>query len=68
MKYWYALQVNEDDNDWGQGTYDMDEAIRIAKERNYYRIAVIDEGIDPFAMEEGNDPLCIRELINGEDF
>lgn len=65
--YWYALQVNKDDIDWGDGTYDKGEAIRIAKERNYYRIAIIDEGIDPKGIEH-NSPLCIGELINGEDF
>lgn len=59
MEYWYAWQVDENDNDWGSGTYDKDEAIRKAKERNYKRIAVI---------EEGNDPICVEELINGEDF
>jgi hypothetical protein len=67
-KYWYALQKREDDNDWGTGTYDKDEAIRIAKEDNFFRIAVIDEGIDPLGMQENNDPLCVNELINGEDF
>ena len=57
--YWYALQVNNDDNDWGTGTYDREEAIKTAKERNYYRIAII---------EEGPDPICVGGLINGEDF
>ena len=56
---WYALQTDPDDNDWGTGTYDKEEAIRTAKERNYYRIAVI---------AEGPDPICIKKLINGEDF
>lgn len=56
---WYALQTDPDDNDWGTGTYDKAEAISRAKGGNYYRIAVI---------EEGPDPICVEELISGEDF
>jgi hypothetical protein len=58
-KLWYALQASEEDNDWGTGTYDREESIKIAKEKNYFRVAII---------EQGNDPICIAELINGEDF
>ena len=57
--YWYALQTNENDNDWGTGTYIKQEAIQRAREEKYYRIAVI---------EEGDDPICVQELIRGEDF
>lgn len=56
---WYALQLNEEDCDWGTGTYYREEAIKIAKERNYFKIALI---------KEGDDPICVAELINGEDF
>lgn len=26
---WYAVQKNEDDNDWGDGSYDLEEARRM---------------------------------------
>lgn len=57
--YWYALQTSADDNDWGTGTYDREEAIIKAQTGNYYRIAVI---------EEGPDPICVSELTKGKDF
>lgn len=51
---WYAVQRDIDDNDWGTGSYDMQEAITMAKEHGYERIAVI---------EEGNDPICVEEIM-----
>lgn len=53
---WYAVQANEEDNDWGEGFWSKDEAVDYCKNHDYYRIAVIDN-------EE-----CIQELYNGEDF
>lgn len=63
-KIWYAVQVGADDNDWGCGSYDEQEALDLAKvEAEYYpdqliRIAVIDQGTDGNA-----DPICIEERI-----
>ena len=31
-KIWYAVQVGADDNDWGYGSYDEQEALRMAQE------------------------------------
>lgn len=63
-KLWYAVQTGSDDNDWGCGSYDENEAIEIAGSyaelypENMIRIAVIDQG------EDGNaDPICIEERI-----
>lgn len=40
---WYAVERNSEDNDWGYGTFDIDEAIRMVKERDpESQIAVID--------------------------
>lgn len=50
--HWYAVEVDEDDNDWGTGSYDLDEAKEMA--RNYgpeARIAVISQGIDPVCVD-----------------
>jgi len=47
-KKWYAVMTNRDDNDWGIGSYDRDEAERmVANRADEYpdgHIAVIDEG------------------------
>lgn len=45
--------MTDDDNDWGYGSYDLDEAKEMAKglgEDAY--IAVIQEGSDPVCVEE----------------
>lgn len=67
-KYWYAAQRNADDNDWGTGSFDFDEAVRLAKDMGEEsRIAAIDGDYD----ENGNettDPICVAEYYNGEDF
>ncbi len=56
---WYAVLKDKDDNDWGTGSYDLEEAKHMAKEwGNEVYIAVI---------EEGNDPICI-EVIEQKDF
>ena len=59
-KLWYAIQIGADDNDWGYGFETMEEAEANAQEiaqdhpEDLVRIAVI---------EEGNDPICIDEII-----
>lgn len=67
-KIWYAVQIGADDNDWGYGSYDEQEALRMAQEAAennpdwLVRIAVIDQG------QDGNaDPICIEERIIQED-
>lgn len=57
-KFWYAVQMDEDDNDWGYGSYDLEEAKKMVKKYGKDgRIAVI---------EEGNDPICV-EIIKLEE-
>ena len=59
-KLWYAIQIGADDNDWGYGFETMEEAEAKAQEiaqdhpEDLVRIAVI---------EEGNDPICIDEIV-----
>ena len=57
-KYWYAVMRDNDDNDWGTGSYDYDTALAMVQQYlpDGY-IAVIDDG---------DDPVCVRE-IRGED-
>lgn len=60
---WYAVMRNRDDNDWGYGFHNCDEAIQKAMEMRENNpdiyIAVI---------EEGNDPICIDEIYLDDDF
>lgn len=66
-KNWYAVLRDRDDNDWGTGSFDWDEAVKMAKAYGFEQIAEIDGGYD----EDGNettDPICVAEYISGEDF
>lgn len=58
-KNWYAVQETRDD-DWGIGSYDWNEAVEMAKKL----------GDDSIIAEiaEGENPVCVAEYINGEDF
>ena len=57
--YWYAVQMDEDDTDWGTGSYDKVEAIEKAEQREALKIAVI---------EMGDDPTCIAEIYMYDAF
>ncbi|WP_303025432.1 hypothetical protein [Anaerotignum lactatifermentans] len=54
MKKWYAVMKDNDDTDWGFGSFDLDEAMDMVKpyivDGGY--IAVIDEGADPVCIDE----------------
>lgn len=52
-RLWYAVMQDNEDNDWGYGSYDLDEAMEMVKKYPEGYIAVI---------EEGNDPICIEEI------
>ena len=67
MKYWYAVMMDREDNDWGTGSFDIAEAKAkaITMGCDAY-IAVIDGGYDA----QGNattDPVCVDEIAQ-EDF
>lgn len=60
-KLWYALIRDENDHDWGTGTFDKSEALEIARRRGYKYIDVIDANYD----EEGNpttDGECVEVI------
>lgn len=55
--HWYAV-VTDNDPDWGYGSYDRDEALKMAKEcaesGTYSRVDIV-------TIEEGNDPVAVAE-------
>lgn len=51
--YWYAVLKDNEDNDWGAGSYDLAEALELLR-RDYPedgRIAVIEMGPDPICVD-----------------
>lgn len=59
VRYWYAVQ-EENDNDWGYGSYNINEAKEMCNSNEeYVRIAVIEEVVES---------ACIKELVKGIDF
>lgn len=65
-RIFYAVLRDEDDIDWGYGSYNLDEAKRMAKKYGFEAyIAVICENYD----EKGNvhDTLCV-DVLHQEDF
>ena len=62
QKLWYACLTDTDDNDWGTGSYDLEEAKKWCMERtDIYPDAYI------AVISDGDDPVCI-DVIHQEDF
>lgn len=57
--YWYAVMIDDDDDDWGYGSHDLKEAKQMVKEleSDTAYIAVIDEA---------DYPDCIAEIHQDE--
>ena len=52
-KLWYAVMRDRDDNDWGYGSFDLEEAKAMARNMGGAAyIVVIDDGDDPVAIKE----------------
>lgn len=66
-KNWYAVMKDEY-SDWGDGSFDWDEAVAMANsDEEYTLIAEIDGNYD----ENGNatsDTECVAEYYKGKDF
>lgn len=56
-KLWYAIVTNND-GDWGYGSYDREEAVRMAHECAESGMFI---RVDVVTIEEGNDPIAIAE-------
>ena len=58
IKYWYALLINDDDDDWSSGSHDREETIaraRRCRERDYPDAYVA-------VIELGPNPVCVGEI------
>jgi hypothetical protein len=55
-KLWYAVMRDREDDDWGYGSHDIDEAKQMLTEEESGEayIAVI---------EEGENPVCVDEIL-----
>lgn len=68
-KTWYAVMMNKKDNDWGTGSYNIEEAIERVK-RDFPKegwIAVIDEEIEE-ETGEVKSTIMIDVITNEEIF
>lgn len=57
---WYAVMRDRDDDDWGTGSRDYDEAVRMAQ-------ALRDDGYsDAYiaVIDDGDDPVCTDEITD----
>lgn len=58
IKLWYALMMDNDDTDWGTGTFDREEALA--------RLKAWREGPYPEAyiavIDDGDTPVCVDEI------
>lgn len=58
-KYWYAIEQDVEDNDWGTGSYNLEEAKEMLRQYKADwpedwadgRIAVIEMGPDPICVD-----------------
>lgn len=57
---WYAIMKDNDDTDWGTGSYDLAEAER--KVREYRENGNEDAYIAVISEDNIDDPICIDEI------
>ena len=54
MRTWYAAVMDREDNDWGHGSYDLEEAKKMARK--------LGEGSLVIVIDDGNDPIAVDEI------
>lgn len=59
-KIWYAVMSDPEDNDWGTGSFDYDEALEMVK-------PFIPDGGHIAVIDDGDDPICIDEIHFDEE-
>ena len=59
MKTWYAVMMNQEDNDWGTGSYDLEEAVNMVKK---YRALGESDAFVAVIEESEHDAVCVEEI------
>lgn len=59
-KLWYAVLMDKDDNDWGYGSFNEEEAYKMVK-------PFIKDGGYIAVIDDSNDPICIKEIHEFEN-
>lgn len=54
-KLWYTVLMDKDDNDWGYGSFNEEEAYEMVK-------PFIKDGGYIAVIDDGDDPICIKEI------
>lgn len=63
MNLWYAVMRDNEDADWGTGSYDLDGAKAMA--RKYRALGNAEAYVA--VIEEGDDPTCIDGIHDIDD-
>ena len=56
--YWYAVMTDADDQDWGTGSYDLEEAKRKVRENR----DIYPDGYIAVIEETSHDAVCVDEI------
>ena len=59
VKRWYAAVMDREDNDWGHGSHDLEEAKKMARK--------LGEGSLVIEIADGDDPVAVREIDPWEE-
>ena len=59
MKTWYAAVMDREDNDWGHGSHDLEEAKKMARK--------LGEGSLVIVIDDGDDPVAVGEIDPWEE-
>lgn len=54
-KLWHAVMKDREDNDWGYGSHDLEEAKKMVA-------PFIEDGGYIAVIEDGDDPICVDEI------
>ena len=54
--YWYAVMADAEDQDWGTGSYDYNEAVNMVQQY------IQDGGYIAVIEESENDSICVDEI------
>lgn len=59
VKTWYAAVMDREDNDWGHGSHDLEEAKKMARKLGEESLVI--------EIADGDDPVAVREIDPWEE-